>query len=133
MNTSDPNNMRSSGIIILIFFAQILFAQKKETFDLVTYTIPAGWQNKSADYERPYFVSGDVKENLTGKKVHVVLFQRGRSGWVEIIASDKNTFIQNFSVDILKVDYYADSEIWAPLQKLGKLGNTISLQYRLLI
>ncbi|MBA4053658.1 MAG: hypothetical protein C0490_03000 [Marivirga sp.] len=73
----------------------------------------------SADYERPYFVSGDVTDNSTGKNVHVVLFQRGRSGWIEIISSGKNVFVQHFGVDILKVDYYADSEIWSPLQKLA--------------
>lgn len=53
--------MRSSVTIILIFFAQMLFAQKKETFDLATYTIPAGWQNKSTDYAAGYVMTNSQK------------------------------------------------------------------------
>lgn len=70
------------------------------------------------DYERPYFISGDVTDN-TGKKVHVVLFKKGNSGWIEIITPDKNSFVQSFGVDISKVDYYVDSSIWDPLRKMS--------------
>lgn len=73
----------------------------------------------SADYERPYFVSGDVTENTTGQKVYVVLFKKGNSGWIEFISPDKNSFIQSFGIDIGKVDFYAESSLWDPLKKMS--------------
>lgn len=73
----------------------------------------------SADYERPHFICGDVTDNTSDKKVYVVLFKRGNSGWIEIIAPDKNSFIQTFGIDINKIDYYVDSKIWEPLQMLA--------------
>lgn len=73
----------------------------------------------SADFERPHFICGDVTDNTSGKKVYVVLFKRGNSGWIEIVAPDKNNFIQTFGIDINKVDYYVESKIWEPLQLLA--------------
>jgi hypothetical protein len=73
----------------------------------------------SADYERPHFISGDVTDKTSGKKVHVALFKKGKGGWIEIISPDKASFVQTFGLDINKVDYYVDSKIWEPLQKLA--------------
>ena len=71
------------------------------------------------DHSRPYFAQANLTDNATGKKVFVALFKKGNSGWIEIIAADKNSFIQSFGVDISKIDYYADSQIWEPLIKLA--------------
>lgn len=73
----------------------------------------------SADYERPHFISGDVTDKTSGKKVHVALFEKGKSGWIEVISPDKTSFVQTFGLDINKVDYYVDSKIWEPVQKLA--------------
>jgi hypothetical protein len=71
------------------------------------------------DYQRPYFAQAYLIDNVTGKKVFVALFKKGNSGWIEIIAADKNSFIENFGLDISKIDYYVDSKIWEPLLKLS--------------
>ena len=68
---------------------------------------------------RPYLAQANLTDNATGKKVFVVLFKKGTSGWIEIIAADKDSFIQSFGVDINKIDYYVDSKIWEPLTKLA--------------
>ena len=70
------------------------------------------------DQFKSYFAQANLTDNATGKKVFVALFKKGNSGWIEIIAADKNSFIQSFGVDISKIDYYADSIIWEPLLKL---------------
>jgi len=70
------------------------------------------------DYERPYFICGDVTDQ-SGKRVYVALFKRGKSGWLEFITADKNSFVQAFGIDISKVDYYAASEIWEPLWRMA--------------
>lgn len=71
------------------------------------------------DQFKSYFAQANLTDNATGKKVFVVLFKKGNSGWIEIIAADKNSFIQSFGVDISKIDYYVDSKIWEPLTKLS--------------
>jgi hypothetical protein len=71
------------------------------------------------DYQRPYFAQADLTDNVTGKKIFVALFKKGDSGWIEIVATHKNSFIENFGLDISKIDYYADSKIWEPLLKLS--------------
>jgi len=40
--------MKNTALLLFLFFAYSSFAQKKETFDLTTYTPPAGW-TKSGD------------------------------------------------------------------------------------
>ena len=71
------------------------------------------------DYQRPYFAQAYLKDKQTGKKVFVALFKKADSGWIEIISSDEQSFIQNFGLDISKIDYYVDGQIWAPLLKLA--------------
>ena len=74
----------------------------------------------TSDYEKPHFISANVTDNKTGKKVYVALFKKGNSGWIEFIASDKNSFVQAFGLDISKVDYYnTASEVWDPLKKMA--------------
>lgn len=49
--------------------------------------------------EAAYFASGMLTDNATGKDVWVTLFDKGKSGWIEIITPDKNTFVKTFGVD----------------------------------
>ena len=73
----------------------------------------------SMDYERPYFIAADLVDNSSGKRSYVVLFKRGNSGWIEIISPSKSSFVAMYGIDIHTVDYYADSRIWEPLQKMA--------------
>lgn len=70
------------------------------------------------DYERPYYAEATLTDNATGSKVFVVLFKKA-TGWMEFIAPDKNTFIKTFGLDISKVDYYSDSEIWNKMKQMA--------------
>jgi hypothetical protein len=70
------------------------------------------------EYERPYFAQANLTDKQIGKKVFVALFKKGNSGWIEIITTDRSSFLENFGLDIGKIDTYADSKIWEPLQKL---------------
>jgi hypothetical protein len=73
----------------------------------------------TSDYEKPHFVTADVTDNKTGRKVHVALFKKGNSGWIEFITPDKNSFVQAFGIDINKVDYYnTETAAWDPLKKM---------------
>lgn len=69
-------------------------------------------------YERTSLISGDVSDNGSGKRHFVALFKKGKSGWIEIICPDKQTFINAFGVDPLKVDYYVEDNVWNPLVKM---------------
>jgi len=74
----------------------------------------------TSDYEKPSMITADVIDNRTGKKVYVVLFKKGESGWIEFITADKNTFVQTFGIDINKVDYYnTPTEAWDPMKKMA--------------
>jgi hypothetical protein len=72
----------------------------------------------SLGYEAAYFISGDVTD-AKGHNVHVVLFKKGNSGWLEFITPDKNTFVKAFGIDILQVDYYVSSSVWDVLTKMS--------------
>jgi hypothetical protein len=73
----------------------------------------------SLDSERPYFISADLVDNVSGRQSYIVLFKRGTSGWIEVISQDKSSFVRMFNIDINTVDYYVDSKIWEPLQKMA--------------
>lgn len=75
--------------------------------------------NSCLDSEQPKFLSGDATENSSGKSVFVVLFKRGKSGWIEFVCSDKASFINNFTMDLSKLDFYMDSQTWEPLKKMS--------------
>ncbi|OSZ77357.1 hypothetical protein CAP36_13235 [Chitinophagaceae bacterium IBVUCB2] len=49
--------------------------------------------------ESAYFACGLLKDNASGKDVWVTLFNKGKSGWIEIITPDKNTFVQIFGIN----------------------------------
>ena len=70
------------------------------------------------DYERPYYAEAFLTDNASGKTVFVVLFKKG-TGWLEFISPSREAFIQTFRVDISKLDYYADSEVWNPMKQMA--------------
>lgn len=74
----------------------------------------------TSDYEKPHFISADVADNMTNKKLYVALFKKGNSGWIEFITTDKNSFVREFGIDINKVDYYnTETAAWDPLKKMA--------------
>jgi hypothetical protein len=54
-----------------------------------------------------------------GKNVFVVLFKRGKSGWIEFICPDKASFSKNFNLDQSKLEYYTTFETWEPLKRMA--------------
>ncbi len=75
--------------------------------------------NNSLDPEAPFLASGDATENSTGKNVHVILFNRGKSGLIEFICPDRNAFIRQFGIDQTKLDFYTSFESWEPLKRMA--------------
>lgn len=69
-------------------------------------------------YERPYIGFGTAKANESGKDAYVVLFRQGSTGWIEIIAPDKNTFIQNFQVDLDQIQWDSETDLLKPIAKM---------------
>jgi hypothetical protein len=66
-------------------------------------------------YNRPYLGMGYLTENSSGKDVFVLLFRQGETGWIEFIAPDKNSFIQQFKLDPETVQWDTDSDLMNPL------------------
>ncbi len=66
-------------------------------------------------YERPYIGHGYATTISTGKEVYVVLFRQGQTGWIEIIAPDKNSFIQYFKVDLDAIKWDSESALMNPM------------------
>lgn len=69
-------------------------------------------------YERPYIGHGFATSNTTGKEMYVVLFRQGQSGWIEFIAPDKNSFIQNFKFDPDGIKWDSESSLMNPLLQM---------------
>lgn len=59
------------------------------------------WFNLS-NIPRPLLAGGYLQDNATGKIVYVSIYHRGPSNleWIEVISPDKNSFVQNFGIDI---------------------------------
>lgn len=68
-----------------------------------------------SSYERPYIGHGYATSNSTGKEVYVVLFRQGQTGWIEIIAPDKNSFIQYFKVDPDAIRWDSETNLMNPM------------------
>jgi hypothetical protein len=73
-------------------------------------------------YDSPYFLCGDLTDNATKKNVHVVLFKKGHTDWIEIITDSKQSFVKNFGVDINALETYPDSELFKLLVNLNGLN-----------
>jgi hypothetical protein len=69
-------------------------------------------------YNRPYLGMGYATERASGRQVFVLLFRQGNSGWLEFVAPDKNTFIQQFKFDPETIRWDSDSDLLNPLSQM---------------
>lgn len=70
------------------------------------------------DYNRPYLGIGYATENAGGREVFVVLFRQGESGWLEFVAPDKNSFIQQYKFDPETIRWDSESDLVKPLANM---------------
>ncbi|MGB8195288.1 MAG: hypothetical protein WCF67_25350 [Chitinophagaceae bacterium] len=66
-------------------------------------------------YNRPYLGMGTATENASGKDVFIVLYRQGETGWLEFIAPDKNSFIQNFKFDPETIRWDSETDLLKPM------------------
>ncbi|MFT3676046.1 MAG: hypothetical protein QM781_09130 [Chitinophagaceae bacterium] len=71
-----------------------------------------------SDYIRQYYGMGTLIDNNTQQPVFVLLFRR-EGGWIECIASDKNTFIQEFKFDPETVDHNTEPAVSGLVAKMA--------------
>lgn len=69
-------------------------------------------------YNRPYLGMGYATERASGRQVFVLLFRQGNSGWIEFVAPDKNSFIQQFKFDPETIRWDSDSDLMNPLAQM---------------
>jgi hypothetical protein len=69
-------------------------------------------------YIRPYLGMGYLTDNASGKQVFVLLFRQGSSGWLEFVAPDKNSFIQQYKFDPELIRWDSESELLTPLTRM---------------
>ncbi len=69
-------------------------------------------------YNRPYLGMGYAVERASGKQVFVLLFRQGDTGWLEFIAPDKNSFIQQFKFDPETIKWDSESDLLKPLVQM---------------
>lgn len=62
-------------------------------------------------YNRPYLGMGYLTDNSSRKEVFVVLFRQGDTGWMEVIAPDKNSFIQQFKFDPETIQWNSETDL----------------------
>lgn len=71
-----------------------------------------------SDYTRQYYGMGTLIDNNTQQSVFVLLFRR-EGGWIECIAPDKNTFIQEFKFDPETVDHNTEPAVSGLVAKMA--------------
>ena len=69
-------------------------------------------------YNRPYLGMGYATENSSGKEVFVVLFRQGQTGWLEFVAPDKASFIEQYKFDPEAIRWDSESELMNPLANM---------------
>jgi len=69
-------------------------------------------------YDRPYLGMGYATETATGKNVFIVFFHQGQTGWLEFIAPDKNSFIQQYKFDPETIQWDSNSDLMIPLANM---------------
>ncbi len=69
----------------------------------------------SMSFEPAHFAGGFLRDNQTGQDVWVTVFQKAKSGWIEIITKDKQQFVNTFGINNPD-SYFMD---WEPLLKLA--------------
>jgi hypothetical protein len=70
-------------------------------------------------YNRPYLGMGYATEIATEKNVFIVFFLQDRT-WIEFIAPDKNTFIQQFKFDPETIKWDSESDLMIPLANMTR-------------
>lgn len=70
------------------------------------------------DYTRPTLGMGYATEIATGKEVFILLFRQGKTGWLEFISPDKNSFIQQYKFDPETIRWDSESALMDPLAKM---------------
>lgn len=69
-------------------------------------------------HNRPYLGMGYATDRASGKRVFVVLYRQGNTGWIEFVAPDKNAFVQQFGFDPETIQWNSDSDLMNPLAKM---------------
>lgn len=69
-------------------------------------------------FDRPYLGMGYAVERASGKQVFVLLFRQGNTGWLEFIAPDKNSFIQQYRFDPETIRWDSESDLLKPLVQM---------------
>ena len=70
-------------------------------------------------YNRPHLGMGYAVEKASGKQVFILLFWRGATGWLEFVAPDKNSFIQQFKFDPETIKWDSESDLLSPLIQMA--------------
>ena len=70
-------------------------------------------------YNRPYLGMGNAIERTSGKQLFVLLFRQGDTGWLEFIAPDKNSFIQQYKFDPETIRWDSESDLLTPLIQMA--------------
>ena len=58
---------------------------------------------------------GYATEKTSGRQVFVLLFRQGSTGWLEFVAPDKNSFIQQYKFDPETIRWDSESDLLNPL------------------
>lgn len=69
-------------------------------------------------YNRPYLGMGYATDRSSGKQVFVLLFRQGSTGWLEFVAPDKNSFVNQFRFDPETIKWDSDSDLMNPLAQM---------------
>lgn len=70
--------------------------------------------NYDVSSEPGYFAAGNVTDNATGRSLYVVLFDKAKTGWIEIITPNKAAFTNAFG----NIDFNGMLNDWGRFQKL---------------
>jgi len=68
-----------------------------------------------ATNNRPYLGMGYAAEKASGKQAFVLLFRQGDTGWLEFIAPDKDSFIQEYKFDPETIKWDSETDLLKPL------------------
>lgn len=69
-------------------------------------------------YDKPYLGMGYATDNAKRNQVFIVLFRQGSSGWLEFIAPDKNSFVQQFRFDPEIIKWDSETDLLKPLVQM---------------
>lgn len=75
----------------------------------------------SMTYLRPHLAGGYATNKETGQQVYVSLFEQDKSGWIEVVTPDQQTFTQTFGVNVDTVDQ-VKTDTWDKLRNLRGLN-----------